>query len=143
MAQNQNLEMKFTMKEKIQKHLVRGLLPIILAGSVLGVSGCATTGSAVQNNLGYEFLDSYGDYKIVRKDNDTYLEKLDGSESKRLTHTPDVYEDGYFVSRGKYIRYRETHGKSGRYFVISIDGDDSNRKEISLEEYLKLIGRKE
>ena len=81
----------------------------------LALGGCATTGYATggRNEIGYEkFHDSYGDQKIVSRNNDLYLEKLDGSESRKLTNTPDLLELWpRFIENGKKIIYAEWHGK--------------------------------
>jgi hypothetical protein len=119
---------------------------------LIGLAGCATTGSAVQNTqneIGYEkFYDSYGDYKLVGRNNDIYLEKLDGSESRRITSTQDKIERyAYFVSNGKGIIYEEVSGKyypydEYRYFYIDRDKDDNSRKEISQKEFSNLFNDK-
>lgn len=107
---------------------------------MLGIvlTGCATTG-------GYEYEGhrwaQLGEHKIITKNNDLYIEKIDGSESRRLTHTPELIEGGRFVSGGKYFVYNEiksyldTHPK---YYIMPTDGDDSQRKEISLQEFENL-----
>lgn len=118
---------------------------LFLAGAYLtgliGLGGCATTGSAVQNTqseIGYEkFYDSYGDYKIVGRDNDIYLEKLDGSESRRITNTSSIKEDfAIFSKDGNYIAY---HENTDRHYIIRSNTDDRERKEISFDEISNII----
>jgi len=127
---------------------------------LMGLVGCATTGSAgqnTQNEIGYEkFYDSQGDYKLVRRNNDIYLEKIDGSEARQITHTPDI-EESYanFSTDGKYIVFGEELKvkESGSYpyirkyiaankvYRIKSDSDDSTKQEISYEEYESLSGK--
>jgi|GEM_PF-3342676 hypothetical protein len=123
--------------------LRKGAACLVVGLGLMGLAGCATTGSAVQNTqneIGYEkFYDAHGDYKLVGRNNDIYLEKLDGSESKRITHTPNTLEMGAnFVADGKYIVYTE----EGTYahFLITKEEDDSNKKLISTKEYLRYFG---
>jgi hypothetical protein len=153
MPQNQNLERKFTMKEKIKKHLARGLLPIIFASSVLGTSGCATTSEMYNTekstNIDYSCLDLRGEYKLTMRDNDVYLEKIDGSEKRQITHTPEIKEhNAVFSGDGNYIifieRYQNPKGEDPifKYFLTKKDSDDSTKKEISINEaYYLSIGK--
>ena len=103
---------------------------LCLAALLVSLAGCATTG----------LRESYvwrqqGEYQIITRNDDLYLEKLDGSESRQLTHTPNYPEwDARFVGNGEYIVYGETNGSSidtGRLYIIPANGDDSERKEIS------------
>ena len=67
---------------------------------LIGLAGCATTMSE-----GY-FHQQKGEYQLVSRKNDLYLEKLDGSGGRRLTHTPD--NGGFnprFFADGNYIVY--------------------------------------
>jgi len=120
---------------------------VLLGLSLLGLGGCATTENyAAENNMGYEqFFDSRGDYKLVERNNDLYFEKIDGSESRQVTHTPSIREAGAYFSRGgKYILYIEDVFNDytqtrGKHYRINFDGDDSNRKQISGDECASLI----
>lgn len=118
---------------------------LFLIGSYLvgliGLAGCATTSELANNNIGYEeFFDSYGDYKLVGRNNDVYMEKLDGSESKKITHTPGIKEgDAFFVEKGKYIVYFEwrrtpSFGDNKRY-IQKTEGSWEERREINGAEY--------
>ena len=100
-----------------------------------------------QSEIGYEkFYDSYGDYKLVKKNNDVWKEKLDGSESTQITHTPNVTEDrADFFSNGEYIGYAEKiYSPSFHldFFLVSSKSDDSQRKKVSVMEYINLVGQK-
>ncbi len=127
--------------------LKRGAAGLLVGIGLMGLAGCATTGNyAAENNMGYEeFFDSRGNYKLVERNNDLYFEKIDGSESRQITHTPSIKEHGAFFGRdNKYILYCEDvpdyfANIRGKYYRINFDGDDSNRKQISLDEFASLI----
>ena len=115
-----------------------------LLGASLGLGGCATGGAGyVQSNVGYEkFCDSKGEYRLVSKNNDVYLEKLDGTESRQITHTPKIQETtANFSKNGKSILYVEElsagllAGVYWKDYVVESDKDDSSRREISASEY--------
>ena len=129
-------------------------LSLILACLLFILTGCSTTydaryGNSSAGTYGYDydkFLDSYEGYKLVRRHEDIYIEKTDGSESRRITHTPHVRETSAFITKDKaYIVYSEYVGWSNfwgassyrdsyKIYLVDIDGDDSTRKEISFEE---------
>jgi hypothetical protein len=124
---------------------MRKISLFVLGASLLcagvGLSGCATISHTAENKVNYEFLDSYGDYKLIRKNNDIYTEKFDGSESRQITHTPEKPENGHIVEGGAYIIYSEldSHRESETgYFIVPKNEDDTKRKEISKEEYMHL-----
>ena len=113
-----------------------GVLALPLALSMLGMSGCASTQGYV-SNVDYEkFYDSFGEYKLVGRNNDIYLEKLDGSESKQVTHSPKLVEEfADFIDDGKYVHFRV----GDRRFIIDPHKDGSEPKEISSEESTELL----
>jgi hypothetical protein len=125
---------------------MRRITLLLIGISLLGLAGCATTGNyAGGNDIGYErFFDRRGDYKLVSRNNDVYLEKIDGSDSRQITHTPDIREGGADFGRdGKYILYSEDvfdpYAKiRGKYYKINFDSDDSTRKQISIDESASL-----
>lgn len=146
---NQNFENKISktsLKDKVKKGVSKALLPFVVAGSVLGASGCATTGGYAESNsnIGYEkFYDSYGDYKLVQKNNDVWMEKLDGSEApKQITHTPDKLESiAFFSVNSKYIFYSENKTPNyiigeGPHYLIPMGLNDERKKEIGREEMI-------
>lgn len=115
-------------------------------------SGCAATSSYAEENyktnLGYEsFYDLKGEYKLVGKNNDIYLEKIDGSESRQITHTPQVKEaSSAFSSEGNYIiimeEYENPHDRKNplqKFFLIKKESNDSTKKEISPDEAVHII----
>ena len=111
---------------------------------ILALSGCATTSEPGNNDPNQEtLLRSEGEYKMVERTNDIWIEKLDGTESRQLTHTPEVSECcAMFVGKGKYVMYSET-ARGGFWqgvitkdnFIIPFDGDDTKRKKVSSDEY--------
>lgn len=126
----------------------RGSAYLLLGASLLGsafLGGCATTSGTMQKDVGYEqFYDSQGDYKLVGKNNDIYLEKLDGSESRQVTHTPNVKERaGYFTKTGNYIIYwDETTPDGYGAYLVKTEEDDSKRIRISEDEGYKIMYEK-
>ena len=104
---------------------------------LIGLAGCATTMSE-----GY-FHQQKGEYQLVSRKNDLYLEKLDGSGGRRLTHTPDNGEfNARFVADGKYIVYLQLANnfplESHRAFIIPADKEDNERREINQEQFENL-----
>jgi len=135
-------------------NLKRGAKMLILGAGLMGLTtlaGCATTGNYAednsQRNFGYDsFDDMKGDYKLVGRNKDIYLEKLDGSESRQITHTPLVKETSAFSAEGNYIivmeNYENQHDRRNphqKFFLIKRDTDDSTRKEISADEAVHII----
>jgi len=116
------------------KRLVLGVIFI----GVISLMECVIARSGA-DDLYYEFLDSYGEYKLLRRANDLYIEKLDGSESRKITYTPNNYEVGYLIEDAKYLLVAETQldGKTIKYYVIPSDKDDTKKKEIIIDEYYR------
>lgn len=128
----------------------RGVAGLLVGLGLLGMTGCATTGEYATNNsseIGYEkFFDSYGDYRLVRRNNDVWIEKLDGSESRQITHTPNVKEErADFSKDNNYILYLEYHYRDGegrdhgKAYRTKRNSDDSTKQEIGGSEYMDLI----
>jgi len=117
-----------------------------LYSSLLGLGGCANNSSAIKNSINSEVLDSRGGYKLVRKDNDIYLGKSDGSETRRISKTPYKEEVGaFFTSTGNYVYYIETSNQTNkpeRYFVVAKNKDYHSIKRVSGEEYNHLLREK-
>lgn len=132
------------MTSKFKSNLGRGAASILVGLSLMGLAGCATTGSyAVESNnmSGEKFYDLKEEYRLVGKNNDVYLEKEDGTESKQVTYTPKMPEQAAFFSKdGKKIVYLETIGLNKyKEYKINIGLDEKSRKEISIDEYNALI----
>lgn len=118
------------------KKSLKNLVAVSLVIGSLALNGCATTSGVNQSNIDYDLQDTSkdGDYKLIRKDNDIFLEKIDGSESRQITHTPYIREYPNFTKNEKYIVYFEEgqrHKYDFKYFIVPIEKDDSSRKEIS------------
>jgi hypothetical protein len=109
-------------------------LSFLLAGLVFGLTGCASLKSPERNHIGDTFIATNGkDSKLVRRNNDLYVEKLDGSNSKRITVTPAVFENATFSSNGKNVVYTEGLGKEPIY-VQDIRQAPYGRRQITLTE---------
>ena len=111
---------------------MKTLSGLIISAALSGLTGCATTGW-----FNGQVWQQRGDYILITRNDELYLEKLDGSDSRQLTHTPGCAESrARFVGDGKYIVYAE-HRTSfdGVPFIIPADGDDSKKKEITLSQF--------
>ncbi|MEI8349381.1 MAG: hypothetical protein WCI77_04420 [Candidatus Omnitrophota bacterium] len=109
---------------------------------ISGLSGLAehATISIVSGEADYELLDTHGEYRLVEKNNDIWMEKLDGRETKQITRTPSIRETfAIFSKDGQYIVYAEQN--NSRYIVKS-GCDDGSRKEINFEEISNIIGER-
>ena len=118
----------------------------IIAGAyfigLMGLGGCATTGS-VTGGVNYGFMDRKGEERLVKKNNDLYIENLDRNEGRRITNTPDIEEWRAFFSKdGKQILYSTevSHffGLDYNHYRQPVNGDDSQRIEIDFKELLNL-----
>ena len=96
----------------------------------------------------YAFMDKSGDMKIVLKKGDLYIERLDGSGSRKITHTPNIAEKkAYFSKDGKYVCYISLKEEVSdwrkpdnyTWYIQSIEEDDSQRREVSEAEFLAFI----
>jgi Tol biopolymer transport system component len=116
---------------------------ILLVAGLTGTNGCAGIPvNNVQNQVGYEkFFDSQGDERLIEKNNDLYLEKIDGSESRRITNTPKIKErTAYFSKNGRYIVYfDETISDGYGAYLVQTNEDDSRKIKISEDEARKLF----
>lgn len=139
---------------------MRGMfLALILTGLfILGLSECTITdlsyAQSQTNQTDYEFMDRRGELRLVRRDNDLYVENLEGGESRRVTFTPNVKEEGKFSKDGRYIVYLTSGPDAKRYeagahgyradfyaekfYFQPIDGDDKEKTEITFMEFLDL-----
>ncbi|MDD5195045.1 MAG: hypothetical protein PHQ96_05155 [Candidatus Omnitrophica bacterium] len=113
------------------------ILVVIVAVCVIffTTSGCAGIGDAQNNHIGDTFIATNGrDYKIIRRNNDLYIEKLDGSDAKRITLTPAIYESAQFSSNGKNIIYTESSPEKPIY-VQDIKQAPYGKRRITSREY--------
>lgn len=117
---------------------------LLIGASLLGLNGCATVG-AVQNNQ-ETYLDSHGDYRLIERNNDIHMEKLDRSESRQITHTPQSKERlAWFTKNGTYIMYLDEttpDGSGAGAYLVKTEEDDSKRIKISDGEATDLFWKK-
>ncbi|MFH1211466.1 MAG: hypothetical protein V1659_00890 [Candidatus Woesearchaeota archaeon] len=111
------------------------LILIGLGLSILG--GCATTESRTQKDLGYQrFYSSWGNYRLVKKSNDVYLQTLNGNLDKQITHTPKIIEiDAQPSIDGKWIVYETQDAvflsPIFKFYRVPVDKDDSEGEQIT------------
>lgn len=157
--------------KNISSKFRRGAAGFLLGASLVGIglmglatlAGCASIKEYTQpieyyqherevkrmeEKLGYKFLGMKENKELILKDNDIYLQKIDGTGSKQITHTPQLKEHtAVFSADGNYIifveRYDAPRGKDPifEYFVIKSDSDDSTKREITLDEAVQIEGR--
>ena len=117
---------------------------LLIGASLLGLNGCATTGSYAVSGTDYEqFYDTNGIRRLVNRNNDVWIEKLDGSEKRQITHTPNIREDeAYFVLGSSHIVYGKLNYAQpylSKVYLVPVDKDDNARKEISMSEATSLV----
>ncbi|MBU1044319.1 MAG: hypothetical protein KJ915_07995 [Candidatus Omnitrophica bacterium] len=84
----------------------------------------------------------YGEFDLVRKNNDLYFQKPDGSHNIRLTFTPQIKENSAFIaSSSGYLVYSafENPGKPEKYYMQNMDIGFKSRKTISKQEFNRLL----
>ncbi|MGD9014699.1 MAG: hypothetical protein PVI33_01565 [Candidatus Omnitrophota bacterium] len=139
-------------------------LPLFLGGCATEsqytkITETKTKEQIEEERLGYQFKDRSGDLRLVMRNNDLYIEKIDGSDTRRITYSPAVME--YFANfskDGRYVFYTTANSKDEMYakiidgyyvgvgkhfFLQSVEEDDRNRNEISFGEYWSFLKEKE
>ncbi len=114
--------------------------------SLCFISGCASRDTIGSGGYTHRFA-RYGEYNLVSKNNDLYIEKLDGRDSKRLTFTPKFKESfAFIVGNTGYVAYSVYEGsakidlsKPNRYYIQNLDLNRSSRKRISEDEFNKYL----
>lgn len=110
-------------------------------------------GCSAKTTDGGEAMDRRGDLRLVSRDNDLYVERANGSQSRRVTNTPGIIEIGAkFSADGQSIVYSTTTSRydkavtamvkdaliTGDHFYIQpVKEDDAARTETSSEEYFR------
>ena len=94
-----------------------------------------------RDDSGAYFYDRYGDMMLVGRDNDIYIDKIDGTDSRKVTSTPDLIElDAFFGLGGRYVVYKtekkisvfdKTHDYVYEYFMQKIDDTDMKKTKIN------------
>lgn len=116
-----------------------GVASFLLGVSLMGVAGCETFCPPIDTTQPY-FLESREDWKLYKLNNDLYLEKLDGSENKRLTFSPGEMEwPVRFIRDGKYVVYCEMKNGSEKYYIQPVEKNAEDRKEIRGDEFVSYI----
>lgn len=114
------------------------LATLLTVGSFL--TECVNPHSIAVSDMNYSFFDRIGEIRVVGRNKDLYIEKMDGSDSRRITSTAETYErDAFFSKDGRYVVYEtdESRHFSGgvadikyNYFMQLIDGNDTTKIEI-------------
>ena len=127
---------------------MKKLLLICVFGSVIGLSGCATTPMQGVNRVLYEETVAGTDRGIfiIEKDNDLYLRNQVpvfplriSYTDRRLTNTPNVVKTDLRVwPESGCITYFANDGNGGHWYMQPVSGDDSNKKEISPADIMKM-----
>ncbi|MFA5008712.1 MAG: hypothetical protein WC546_05780 [Candidatus Omnitrophota bacterium] len=90
----------------------------------------------------YKFYDSYDDYVLARKDGDLYVEKLNRTDSRRVTFNPkETKTDAMFTKNGRCIVYSVNRcciEPKIAYYMQPVDKDDSARTEIAAKEFFEV-----
>ena len=126
------------------------LVAIILLTAVIFLAQTINIPDILAQTKSY-FYDRIGELMLVGESKDVYIEKIDGTERRKITRTPDIYElDAFFGFGGTYVVYKAEKKKSAfdksaehthRYFMQPTDGDDMKRVEI--DEFLYADLKKE
>lgn len=114
-------------------------LVILLAGALFAVDW-VTAYSAEGEQQGTYFFDRLGDLVLIGKEKELYIQRIDGSNRKKITSTPDITElDAFFGYGGRYVVYKAEKKKSAfdkkphykyKYFMQPIDENDLKKREI-------------
>jgi hypothetical protein len=142
----------------------RYILPLFLVASLIGAGAWAAVRGYAESNENANskeeryverVFDETGGYRLIRRNNDIWREKSDGSEKQQITHTPDILELWAYAiktSRGEEVIYTEwtgdpdlkTNNISGekiKYvnaYLIKKGKDDSERIPIGLDKFYEL-----
>ncbi|MBN3039211.1 MAG: hypothetical protein JW869_07350 [Candidatus Omnitrophica bacterium] len=101
-----------------------------------------------EKKLGYLFLDIREDIgaRLIRMDNDLYVENIKTAEKHPITFSPQVKKDGFFSKDGNLIVYKEYSAfmdiRPKAYYIIRFGADASRRIKISEEEYIRYLREK-
>ena len=120
------------------------IVGIFIVTALLFAIGIEISPIAAAKKETYYFFDRTGDHLLVSKDNDIYIRTLDGITRTRITESADVLEkDAFFSKDGRYVLFMVDKSRyfagiadiNIKYFAQPIDGDKTNRVEISEEIY--------
>jgi len=139
------------------------LIGACLVGSALGLGGYANALAAESNENANSREERYVErvfdetegYRLVRRNNDIWREKSDGSEKQQITHTPNILELWASIiktSKGEEMIYTEWTGepdlrtniipaekiKYVNAYLVKKGKDDSERIPIGLDKFYEL-----
>ncbi|MBI4845702.1 MAG: hypothetical protein HY810_04415 [Candidatus Omnitrophica bacterium] len=108
--------------------------------------GCAKKGTIASGGYNHHFA-RYGEYNLISKNSDLYMEKTDGTHSKRLTFTPKFKEDfAFIVGNTGYLAYSVYEGmgklnlsKPNKYYIQNMDMPFKSRKKITEQEFNRYL----
>ncbi|MFH1459988.1 MAG: hypothetical protein ABIG64_06415 [Candidatus Omnitrophota bacterium] len=104
-------------------------------------SGCGQKVMLASGGYNQHFA-RYGNYNLVSKNSDLYMEKIDGKETKRLTFTPKQKEDfAFMVSNSGYVAYSviEDIKKPKKYYLQNVDANYKTREKITEKEFNRYL----
>ena len=120
----------------MKKKFVLGSIALIIYLVFVG-SGCSAAKKEFRR-ADDKIFTRYGNFELVRKNNDLYLQKPDGSNAIRMTFTPKLKESHAFIrSISGYLIYsvEENPAKPPKYYIQSMDIGIKSRKRITEKEF--------
>ena len=121
---------------------VRMLFLVILLTGTLFMVDWVIARSAVSEEGKTYFFDRLGDLMLVGREDQLYIQRIDGSNRRKITSTLDVIKlDAFFGYGGRYVMYKTVKKKSGfdkkrnyehKYYMQLIDDNDLKKKEIDV-----------
>ena len=102
----------------------------------LVLSGC--TAKKALRRADDRVITKYGDFELVRLNNDLYLQKPEGTHQVRLTYTPGLKEGHAFIlSSSGYLVYSvlENPRKPEKYYIQNIEQGFKSRQTITEREF--------
>ena len=121
---------------------MKKIFAIVGLSSMCLIAGCGGRATIASGGYNHYFA-KYGEYNLVSKNSDLYMEKVDGSKSKRLTFTPKFKEDfAFIIGNSGYIAYsvyettsKMNLSKPNKYYIQNMDMGPRSRKSISEKEF--------
>lgn len=127
-------------KVKNEYALIAGMAVLIFAAAGCGQKAMMANGGSIHH------FAKWGEYNLVSKNGDLYIDKADGTKSKRLTFTPTMKEDfAFVVGNTGYVAYSviEDIRKPKRYYIQNMDLSHKTRTKITEEKFNSyLLGNK-
>jgi len=115
---------------------------ILIFSSLIIFSGCTSAAKKALRKADDKTFARYGYLELVRKNNDLYLQKPDGSNSLRMTFTPRLKESNAFIlSDSGYLVYSvlENPVKPRKYYIQSLDIGIKSRKTITEQQFNRYL----